>query len=167
LILDEPTNDLDIFTLNVLEDYLTNFKGCVIVVSHDRYFLDKVTDHLFAFEGNCRIKDFVGSYSDYNKQKKQEERQVTKANKQETVIEKPKSATPKKKLSYKEKRELEQIENELQELETKKEQLQNELNSGSLASDELVEKSKQLNNTMDLLDEKEMRWLELKEIEDN
>ncbi|MCU4156244.1 ABC-F family ATP-binding cassette domain-containing protein [Carboxylicivirga sp. A043] len=167
LILDEPTNDLDIFTLNVLEDYLTNFKGCVIVVSHDRYFLDKVTDHLFAFEGNCRIKDFVGSYSDYNKQKKHEERQITKATKQETVVEKPKPNNPKKKLSYKEKRELEQIEQELQELETKKEDLQNELNSGNLASDELVEKSKQLNDIMDTLDEKEMRWLELKEIEDN
>ncbi|WP_430813063.1 ABC-F family ATP-binding cassette domain-containing protein [Carboxylicivirga sp. RSCT41] len=167
LILDEPTNDLDIFTLNVLEDYLANFKGCVIVVSHDRYFLDKVTDHLFAFEGNCRIKDFVGSYSDYNKQKKQEERQVSKAVKQENVVEKPKPASKQKKLSYKEKRELEQIESELQILEEKKESLQNELNSGSLASEDLVLKSKELNEIMDTLDEKEMRWLELKEIEDN
>jgi len=168
LILDEPTNDLDIFTLNVLEDYLLNFKGCVMVVSHDRYFLDKVTDHLFAFEGNCVIKDFPGSYSDYNAQKKSEERQQTKAVKKEKSVEKPKAVKEKpKKLSYKEKRELEQIEQELESLEQKKEQLQNELNSGSLDSEVLVEKSKILSEIMDALDEKELRWLELKEIEEN
>ena len=136
LILDEPTNDLDIFTLNVLEEYLSNFKGCVIVVSHDRYFLDKVTDHLFAFEGNCVIKDFVGSYSDYSQQKKNEEKHQSKTVKKEKAPDKKQNQTPKaKKLSYKEKRELEQIENDLEELETKKSTLQDELNAGNLASD--------------------------------
>ncbi|MCG8582677.1 MAG: ABC transporter ATP-binding protein, partial [Bacteroidales bacterium] len=108
-----------------------------------------------------------GSYSDYNKQKKQVERQISKTTKQENIVEKPKSTTKPKKLSYKEKKELEQIELELQELEEKKENLQNELNSGNLASDDLVQKSKELTEIMDTLDEKEMRWLELKEIEDN
>ena len=168
LILDEPTNDLDIFTLNVLEEYLSNFKGCVIVVSHDRYFLDKVTDHLFAFEGNCVIKDFVGSYSDYSQQKKNEEKHQSKTVKKEKAPDKKQNQTPKaKKLSYKEKRELEQIENDLEELETKKSTLQDELNAGNLASDLLIEKSKELSNIMEELEEKEMRWLELKEIEDN
>ncbi|MCT4644605.1 MAG: ABC-F family ATP-binding cassette domain-containing protein [Carboxylicivirga sp.] len=168
LILDEPTNDLDIFTLNVLEEYLSNFKGCVIVVSHDRYFLDKVTDHLFAFEGNCVIKDFVGSYSDYSRQKKNEEKIQTKAVKKEKTPDKKQNPAPKaKKLSYKEKRELEQIELELEELESKKSTLQEELNNGTLATDALVEKSQELSNVMEELETKEMRWLELKEIEDN
>jgi len=168
LILDEPTNDLDIFTLNVLEDYLMKFKGCVMVVSHDRYFLDKVTDHLFAFEGNCVIKDFPGSYSDYNQQKITKERQQSKAIKKEKVVEKPKPANEKpKKLSYKEKRELEQIEKDLEDLELKKENLQNELNAGSLDSELLVRKSKELSDVMADMDEKELRWLELKEIEEN
>ncbi len=168
LILDEPTNDLDIFTLNVLEDYLMNFKGCVMVVSHDRYFLDKVTDHLFAFEGNCIIKDFPGSYSDYNKQKIALDRKEGKATKKEKVTEKPKAVKEKpKRLSYKEKRELEQIETDLEELELKKENLQNELNAGGLDSELLVEKSKELSEIMAKMDEKELRWLELKEIEEN
>lgn len=168
LILDEPTNDLDIFTLNVLEDYLMKFKGCVMVVSHDRYFLDKVTDHLFAFEGNCVIKDFPGSYSDYNKQRIETDRQQTRAIKKEKVVEKPKPTNDKpKKLSYKEKRELEQIEKELEELEDQKETLQNELNAGSLDSELLVKQSKALSDVMSNMDEKELRWLELKEIEEN
>lgn len=168
LILDEPTNDLDIFTLNVLEDYLMNFKGCVMVVSHDRYFLDKVTDHLFAFEGNCVIKDFPGSYTEYNQKRIAQERQQSKSIKKEKVVEKPKPANSKpKKLSYKEKRELEQVELELEELELKKENLQNELNSGTLDAEVLVEKSKELSEVMDNMDEKELRWLELKEIEEN
>ncbi|MBR8536903.1 ABC-F family ATP-binding cassette domain-containing protein [Carboxylicivirga sediminis] len=166
LILDEPTNDLDIFTLNVLEDYLTNFKGCVIVVSHDRYFLDKVTDHLFVFEGNCSIKDFVGSYSDYNQQKKTLERNQSKTEKKAKPQEKTKTETKAKKLSYKEKRELEQLEADIENLENQKEALQNELNSGTLNSDVLVEKSKELSEVMEHLDEKELRWLELKEIEE-
>lgn len=165
LILDEPTNDLDIFTLNVLEDYLANFKGCVMVVSHDRYFLDKVTDHLFAFEGNCIIKDYVGSYSDYSQQKKQEERQLNKAEKKDKPAEKPKNEVKAKKMSFNEKRELEQLEAEIEKLEEQKESLQNELNSGTLPSDVLVSKSKELSDIMDTLEEKELRWFELKEIE--
>nr|WP_321451190.1 ABC-F family ATP-binding cassette domain-containing protein [uncultured Carboxylicivirga sp.] len=167
LILDEPTNDLDIFTLNVLEDYLQNFKGCVLIVSHDRYFLDKVCDHLFAFEGEGRIKDFPGNYSDYNANSKKELRDKAKTEKKASkpaATPQPKEKT--KKLSYKEKRELEAIESELEELELKKEELQNQLNSGSLNAEELVEKSALLGQTMELIEEKEMRWLELKEIEE-
>ncbi|TRX71823.1 ABC-F family ATP-binding cassette domain-containing protein [Carboxylicivirga sp. M1479] len=166
LILDEPTNDLDIFTLNVLEDYLANFRGCVMVVSHDRYFLDKVTDHLFVFEGDCKIKDYVGSYSDYNKEKKSEERQATKTEKKPKSEKSVKTESKAKKLSYKEKRELEQLEIDLEQLEAKKEVLQNELNSGSMDSESLVKASQELTLVMDALDEKEIRWLELKEIEE-
>nr|WP_319399274.1 ABC-F family ATP-binding cassette domain-containing protein [uncultured Carboxylicivirga sp.] len=167
LILDEPTNDLDIFTLNVLEDYLQSFKGCVLIVSHDRYFLDKVCDHLFAFEGEGRIKDFPGNYSDYNANSKKELRDKAKTEKKASkpaATPQPKEKT--KKLSYKEKRELEAIESELEELELKKEELQNQLNSGNLNAEELVEKSALLGQTMELIEEKEMRWLELKEIEE-
>jgi len=167
LILDEPTNDLDIFTLNVLEDYLQNFKGCVLVVSHDRYFIDKVTDHLFVFEGGGKIKDFPGDYTDYQEYKKEQDRQKVKAEKKATPAPKPKPTAPKaKKLSFKEKRELEQIEQALENLESEKETLQNELNTGNLASDVLIEKSAQLSQILEQLEEKEMRWLELKEIEE-
>ncbi|MBI9061229.1 MAG: ABC-F family ATP-binding cassette domain-containing protein [Marinilabiliaceae bacterium] len=167
LILDEPTNDLDIFTLNVLEDYLQNFKGCVVVVSHDRYFIDKVTDHLFVFEGNGKIKDFPGDYTDYQEYKKSQDRQKVKEEKKAAPAPKPKPAAPKtKKLSFKEKRELEQIEQALENLESEKETLQNELNSGNLASDMLIEKSAQLSQVLEQLEEREMRWLELKEIEE-
>ncbi|MCU4174995.1 ABC-F family ATP-binding cassette domain-containing protein [Carboxylicivirga sp. N1Y90] len=168
LILDEPTNDLDIFTLNVLEDYLQNFKGCVIIVSHDRYFLDKVSEHLFVFEGNGKIKDFPGNYTDYHEQAKKTEKTINKTTKKEKAA--PKKAQPKdkpRKLSFKEKRELEGIEKEIEKLEKLKEDLQNELNSGQLQSDELVLKSKTLSETMEQLDEIEMRWLELQEIEEN
>lgn len=167
LILDEPTNDLDIFTLNVLEDYLQNFKGCVVVVSHDRYFIDKVTDHLFVFEGDGNIKDFPGDYTDYQEYKKEQDRQKVKAEKKAAPAPKPKPVAPKtKKLSFKEKRELEQIEQALENLESEKETLQNELNTGNLASDVLIEKSAKLSQVLEQLEEKEMRWLELKEIEE-
>lgn len=167
LILDEPTNDLDIFTLNVLEDYLLNFKGCVLVVSHDRYFIDKVTDHLFVFEGEGNIKDFPGDYTDYQNYKKEQERQKIKEEKKAAPAPKAKPVPAKaKKLSFKEKRELEQIEQELEQLESQKEALQDELNAGNLAPDLLIEKSAQLSEILETLEEKEMRWLELKEIEE-
>ena len=167
LILDEPTNDLDIFTLNVLEDYLLNFKGCVIVVSHDRYFIDKVTDHLFVFEGDGQIKDFPGDYTEYQDYKKEQDRQKVKEEKKAAPAPKPKPSAPKtKKISFKEKRELEQVEQELENLESEKETLQNELNTGNLASDVLIEKSAKLSQILEQLEEKEMRWLELKEIEE-
>ncbi len=166
LILDEPTNDLDIFTLNVLEDYLQNFKGCVIIVSHDRYFLDKVCDHLFVFKGEGKIKDFPGNYSDYHLSEKQEEKIKAKSEKKEKPVVQTTVKEKAKKLSFKEKFELEGIEKDLAELESQKGALQEALNSGQLATDELVKKSKELSETMERIELKELRWLELKEIEE-
>jgi ATP-binding cassette subfamily F protein uup len=170
LILDEPTNDLDIVTLNVLEDYLLSFNGCVIVVSHDRYFMDKVVDHLLVFHGNADIKDFPGNYSDYRywkeekakKQTVQPTKQPTKQSKnrvkpQEEVLEK-------KKLTYKEERELESLEQEMAALEVEKQQLTLDLSSGSLNHSELMQKSTRIGEVNRLLDEKILRWLELSEL---
>ena len=162
LILDEPTNDLDIMTLNVLEDYLKSFTGCTIVVSHDRFFMDKIVDHLFVFEGNGIIKDFPGNYSDYRdwaEEKAKTEQIVAKTEK--PVREKP--VEEKKKLSFKEKKELEELEKEIGELEIEKKILEEELNSGSLAADELHKKSLRYSEITLKLEEKEFRWLELAE----
>ncbi len=168
LILDEPTNDLDIFTLNVLEDYLVNFKGSVIVVSHDRYFMDKVADHLFIFDGNGNIKNFPGNYTDYFYEQKSTQKETAKDKKtSETVKIKLKKENDKpKKLSYKEKRELEGLDVEIEKLEKQKTVLETDINSGQLSTDELISQSKDLNSVLKNLDEKENRWLELKEIED-
>ncbi|NPA38014.1 MAG: ABC-F family ATP-binding cassette domain-containing protein [Chlorobi bacterium] len=167
LILDEPTNDLDIFTLNVLEDYLLNFKGSVIVVSHDRYFMDKIADHLFVFDGNGTIKDFPGNYSDYIKMQKSLKKEEIKE-KKETKQEKPRKQTKERarRLSFKEKRELEQLEKDIENLEEEKTKLEEEINSGALSADELMEKSERIGAVLSELDEKETRWLELKEIEE-
>ncbi len=171
LILDEPTNDLDIMTLNVLEDYLQSFAGCVIVVSHDRFFMDKVVDHLFVFEGEGLVTDFPGNYTVYrNKIEEQEQLKAkTEAKEKAAVKAKAKDNKPtqqtKKKLSYNEKREFEQLEKEIPELENKKEELERLMNSGTLPHDELYEKSLELEKTKTLLDEKEFRWLELSELE--
>ena len=166
LILDEPTNDLDIFTLNLLEEYLQNFKGCVVIVSHDRYFMDKIVDHLFVFEGQGVIKDFPGNYSIYHDFKIEEEKEKRKVEKEkkEPVI-KDKSKDKPKKLSFKEKKEMEQLEVDMEDLNTEKDSIENELNSGSLSPEEIGDKAKRLNEIMEFLDEKEMRWLELSEIE--
>ena len=165
LILDEPTNDLDIMTLNVLEDYLSNFAGCVVIVSHDRYFMDKIVDHLFVFEGEGVVRDFPGNYSIYRDWKDEQEKEVKKQEKSA----KPEKAKPAKvkerKLSYKEKRELEQLENEISALETEKEEVEAAMNEGNLTPDELVEKSKRHGEIAEMLEEKEFRWLELSEIE--
>lgn len=165
LVLDEPTNDLDIITLNVLEDYLKNFKGCVIVVSHDRYFMDKVVDHLLVFNGQGDIRDFPGNYSDYRgwkEAKAQKEKEVDKPQEEKTARVR---LNEKRKMSYKEKREFEQLEKEIAGLETEKAQIEELLCSGTLSVDELTEKSKRLPEVNDLIDEKTMRWLELSEIE--
>lgn len=165
LILDEPTNDLDIMTLNVLEDYLSAFGGCVLVVSHDRYFMDKIVDHLFVFDGDGNIKDFPGNYSIYRNWADEQE----ELRKQEAAQEKPKpieNKAPKKntaKLSFNEKREFEQLELELPKLEEEKEALETAMNSGELTPQELLEKSQRYTILKDELDEKEMRWLELSE----
>ena len=166
LILDEPTNDLDIMTLNVLEDYLLGFKGTVIVVSHDRYFIDKVVDTLFVFEGNGIIKNFPGNYSAYNQFIIETDKEFKK---EKAVLNKPKSSSkssskPKKqKLSYKETKEFEQLEIELELLSAEKNKIETFLNTGKFQNDELSEKTKRLSQLMEIIDEKEMLWLELSE----
>ena len=165
LVLDEPTNDLDIITLNVLEEYLQNFKGCVIVVSHDRYFMDKVVDHLLVFNGQADIRDFPGNYSDYRdwkEAKAQQEKEAEKPQEEKTARVR---LNEKRKMSFKEKREFEQLEKEIAGLEAEKAAIEEQLCSGMLSVDELTEKSKRLPEVNDLIDEKTMRWLELSEIE--
>ncbi|MPN17836.1 Energy-dependent translational throttle protein EttA [bioreactor metagenome] len=166
LILDEPTNDLDIITLNILEEYLENFAGCVIVVSHDRFFLDKIAQHLFVFQGNGIIKDYVGTYSEYREQVKETEKEKNTANnipKQNTQDYKKES---KQKLSYKEKKELEKIECELSALEKEKDSLEAALNSGELVPDKLLDSSNRYSELLAKRDQLEFRWLELSEKED-
>ena len=172
LVLDEPTNDLDIQTLQVLEEYLKDFAGCVIVVSHDRYFMDKVVDHLLVFKGEGEIQDFPGNYTQYREwcrlQPKTEGEGAEKKATKPTAKEQP-SATQKKegkrKMTYKEKREYEQLTKELEQLENEQKTLEEALCSGQLSVEELTEKSKRLPEIKDEIDEKEMRWLELAEIE--
>ncbi len=165
LILDEPTNDLDIITLNKLEEFLGQYSGCLIIVSHDRYFLDKLTGHLFVFEGNGIIKDFTGNYTQYREKKALQEKQdkptKTAGKKPKPPTNKPKT---KKKLSYKEQRELEQLEKDIEALELEKEELENKLNSGALAFEELQNSSKRVGELIETIDEKMMRWMELDEI---
>lgn len=172
LVLDEPTNDLDIVTLNILEEYLRSFKGCVIVVSHDRYFMDKVVDHLMVFKGNGELKDFPGNYSDYREwknlmeeQKKLEVSEKNKKTKNEAKQIREVTTTSKRRLSFKEKREFEELEILIPRLEEEKSNLEVELSSGTLSNDELLEKSKRISVLIDEIDEKTMRWLELSEIE--
>ncbi|MBW8331671.1 MAG: ABC-F family ATP-binding cassette domain-containing protein [Prolixibacteraceae bacterium] len=163
LILDEPTNDLDIMTLAVLEEYLRVFQGCVIIVSHDRYFMDKIVDHLFVFDGEGNIKDFPGNYSEWREKQLQEE-QEEKRNKKPEQKELPKPVKVKeRKLTFNEKKELEQLENDIEVLETEKAAINEELNSGTLESNQLQEKSTRYVAITELLEEKEMRWLELSE----
>lgn len=172
LVLDEPTNDLDIQTLQVLEEYLQDFAGCVIVVSHDRYFMDKVVDHLLVFKGEGEIQDFPGNYTQYREwcrlQPKTEGEGAEKKATKPTAKEQP-SATQKKegkrKMTYKEKREYEQLTKELEQLENEQKTLEEALCSGQLSVEKLTEKSKRLPEIKDEIDEKEMRWLELAEIE--
>jgi ATP-binding cassette subfamily F protein uup len=166
LILDEPTNDLDIMTLNVLEEYLKEFKGCLLIVSHDRYFLDKCVDHLFVFKGDGQIKDFVGMYSEYREYLKEEEEQE-RAKQRVAAPQKPQQQrthdTSRRKLSFKEQRELEQLEIDIDALGKERAQLEGDLSSGTLPYDRITELSKRIEEVIALLDEKEMRWLELNE----
>lgn len=165
LVLDEPTNDLDIVTLQVLEEYLKNFKGCVIVVSHDRYFMDKVVDHLLVFKGQGDIRDFPGNYSDYRDWKlarAEHEKEAAKPKEEKTQRVR---LNDKRRLTFKERKEMEQLETEIATLEEEKKTIEEALCSGTLSVDELTEKSKRLPLLNDELDEKSMRWLELSEIE--
>jgi ATP-binding cassette subfamily F protein uup len=165
LILDEPTNDLDIMSLNVLEEYLESFPGCVIIVSHDRYFLDKIADHLFIFEGNGKIKDFVGKYSDYREVLKEREKSAdasAKANKQQKREEQ--KETPqnlKKRLSYKEQKEFELLDKEIQELEIEKKEIESNLSNGEIPQEKLIILSNRIMEVLRLIDQKSERWLEL------
>ena len=179
LVLDEPTNDLDIQTLQVLEEYLQDFAGCVIVVSHDRYFMDKVVDHLLVFKGEGEIQDFPGNYTQYREwsrlQTKEEEASAKgksaanapakTENNAAGTAKRDASFENKRKMTYKEKREYEQLAKDIEALEAEQKQLEEALCSGTLSVDELTEKSKRLPLIKDELDEKEMRWLELAEIE--
>jgi len=176
LVLDEPTNDLDIVTLNILEEYLQAFKGCVIVVSHDRYFMDKVVDHLMVFKGNAELKDFPGNYTDYrewndlleeqerDEKKKKKEPRVKNTDsgskKQEPSIQEPE----RRKLTFKEKQEFEKLEKEIPKLETEKVELESQLASGKLSTEEIVGASQRHSEINALIDENTMRWLELSEV---
>ncbi len=168
LILDEPTNDLDIVTLNILEEYLKEFGGSLIIVSHDRHFLDKLVDHLFVFCGNGIVKDFVGSYSEYREYiKEYEAEQRAKERAAEKAIREPQKQdkpAQKKKLTYKEQREFEQIEKDLEALAAEKAKLEEALSSGTLPFDKLQETSERIGQIIEETDEKEMRWLELSEL---
>ena len=167
LVLDEPTNDLDIVTLQILEEYLSHFKGCVIVVSHDRYFMDKVVDHVFVFNGNGDIKDFPGNYTDYREWRAEE-----KAAAAREAAEKAAKSTPpkqnyrtetKRKLTFKERKEYESLEEEIMALEEEKADIEQAMSSGTLDSSSLLEKSKRIQQVIEAIDTKTMRWLELSE----
>ncbi len=164
LILDEPTNDLDIVTLGILEDYLSKFKGCLIVISHDRYFLDNIVDHLFVLEGDGVIKDFPGGYSDYRTWKNEQEKAFSNSTKASTKTqEKPRSTRPEK-LTFKERKELEELTKELDRLNEERNTLEQLFNSGVEIPD-ILEKSQRYNELKDIIDDKELRWLELSEKE--
>lgn len=171
LILDEPTNDLDIVTLSVLEDFLTNFQGCVLIVTHDRYFMDKMVDHLFVFEGEGVVRDFPGNYTEYRDRKDAEDKAQSKLDSKAPAEFKVEAATikqeapaeEKKKLSYKKKQEMEQLEKEIEKLESKKAEITSKLNSGSENPDDMVKWSEEIGNVIDQLDQKSVRWLELSE----
>lgn len=181
LILDEPTNDLDIVTLSVLEDFLTSFQGCLLVVTHDRYFMDKMVDHLFVFEGEGIVRDFPGNYTEYREKKDQEEKKIgkdAKANQQQATAKSAsidaapvsytadttsKTATQKKKLSFKEKFEFEELEKDIAKLEAQKAKITEDLNTSTDNHDDIVKWTGQIGNIITQLDEKSLRWLELSE----
>ena len=167
LVLDEPTNDLDIVTLQILEEYLQDFPGCVIVVSHDRYFMDKVVDHLLVFKGNGDIKDFPGNYTQYREWEKlqpDEPKDAKEPKAEKTAKQSVNNPQQKRKLTFKEKRELEQLEKDIEALETEKKQIEEALCGGTTSVEEITTMSKRLPVLNDELDEKSMRWLELSEI---
>ena len=168
LVLDEPTNDLDIVTLQILEEYLQDFPGCVIVVSHDRYFMDKVVDHLLVFKGDGQIKDFPGNYTQYRQWQQMESHETDKparpGNKADKADKSRNTEDKPRRLTYKERLEMQQLEKDIEALETEQKRLETELCSGTLSVEALTEKSKRLPQLKDELDEKSMRWLELSEI---
>ncbi len=166
LVLDEPTNDLDIETLQVLEEYLSSFKGCVIVVSHDRYFMDKVVDHIFVFNGGGDIKDFPGNYTEYRDWRDEERAAVAAKSAKPAPAKQVNRNDEKRKLTFKEKREYEALETEIMELETEKASLEELMCSGTLDNAQLLEKSMRISTIIELVESKTMRWLELSEYAD-
>jgi ATP-binding cassette subfamily F protein uup len=165
LILDEPTNDLDLLVLNRLEEFLMSYGGCLVLVSHDRYFLDKLTDHLFIFEGNGKIRDYYGSYTKYSFEK-ETEKQVAEKQTRTCATElptKPKQQKVKTKLSFNEQREYTSLEKDIEKLETEKAKIEADINSGSLPYEELIKRSERISELIELIDEKSMRWMELDE----
>ena len=169
LVLDEPTNDLDINSLQILEQYLQDFKGCVIIISHDRYFMDKVVDHLFVFKGNGIVKDFPGNYTQYREWEKLEpaapKPQTAPRNNQTTPSNQTTQRERKRRMSFREKQEFEALGKEIDALEQEKKDIEAALSSGTLSTQDIIDRSKRLPVVNDLLDEKSMRWLELSEIE--
>ncbi|MBS1577360.1 MAG: ABC-F family ATP-binding cassette domain-containing protein, partial [Bacteroidetes bacterium] len=163
LILDEPTNDLDLPTLGVLENFLSEFPGCLVIASHDRYFMDRLVDHLFVFEGEGMIRDFPGNYTQYRLEQKNEEEPAEEKKKQPVVSAQP-TATTARKPSYKEKREFETLEKEIADLTIEKQTITDKLNTSTLSFDELQKLSNRITEVTQLLDEKEFRWLELSEV---
>ena len=166
LVLDEPTNDLDIQTLQIFEEYLADFPGCVIIVSHDRYFMDKVVDHLLVFKGNGVVQDFPGNYTQYREWNSLKSKNETAPVKEDKSTKRKHTTEQRHKMTYKEKTEYAQLEKDIAALEKEKNLIEEQLCSGNLSIEELTEKSKRLPEIKVLLDEKEMRWLELSEIED-
>jgi ATP-binding cassette subfamily F protein uup len=175
LVLDEPTNDLDIATLNVLEEYLIGFKGCVIVVSHDRFFMDKVVDHILAFEGDGKVKDYPGNYTDYREWKQLMEEEEAAGRDARPCVYSPSkdpkpcvstntSSTKPRKLSFKEKQEFELLEKEIANLETEKNAIELALSGTETNAEKIMQLSARMGEVITLIDEKSMRWLELSEI---
>ena len=161
LILDEPTNDMDLLTLTKLEEFLMDFKGCLIIVSHDRYFMDKLSDHMFVFKGDGLIKDFYGNYSEFRELQKEEEKQLKSEEKKKNIsIEK----TEKRKVSYKQKYEYGELEKEIEQLENEKEEIEQSLLNPNLEVNKIVENSKRLSEVVSMIDEKSLRWMELDEL---
>ena len=160
LILDEPTNDMDLLTLNKLEEFLLDFKGCLIIVSHDRYFMDKLTDHMFVFEGEGIIQDFYGTYSEFSDQKKKDKK-IKSVEKQKTT---PQKKQEERKVSYKEKYEYGELEKEISVLEKEKEELEKSLLNPNLDVEIIIENSKRLSDIINIIDKKSFRWLELDEL---
>jgi ATP-binding cassette subfamily F protein uup len=172
LVLDEPTNDLDIITLNILEEYLAAFKGCLIVVSHDRYFMDKVVDHLLVFHGDAEIQNFPGNYTQFREWKLEKDKIESEGIKADKIEKNIKPTTnqgdnkkeKKTKLSYREKQEFESLEKEIEKLENEKKDITIQLSSGTLSNDELINHSNRITEIIELIDEKTMRWIELSDI---
>lgn len=163
LILDEPTNDLDIITLNVLEEYLLDFPGCLIIVTHDRYFMDKLVDHLFILEGNAVLRDYNGTYSDYRELKKAEDRDKSKVDKSPVEVIEIKEEE-KSKATFEQRKDFARIEKEIKKLEEKKAEITAKFDDASLSPEKIMELSKELDNIQTQLEEKEEKWMELADL---